>query len=534
MDYRKPEPEPEAPGTNLNAPRRTPPMEQKNLDPEPSLTTDRKALQINLDGSRYGTFAEIGAGQEVVRYFFRVGGASGTVAKSMSAYDMVFSDEIYGRVERYVSRERLLRMLDHEFTLLQERLASSRGSESRFFTFADTVAARSYHGGQECHGWMGIRFQENPGDPPSEVIVHVRMLDQNTVQQQAALGVFGINLIYGSFYHCREFQAFLHSLRDNIEDNRIEVDMMECRGPAFAEVDNRVVSINLVEKGFTRAVLFGPGKAVLQPSSFLRKKPIVIARGGFRPITHVNLDMALAARQSFGDSFGFPDEDIVQLFEITLRNLRRTQDSSQIDYHDLLHRVDLIHTLGYPVLVSDYFEYFRLSTYLRRYSDQPVGIVLGINNLLEIFNADYYENLDGGILEAFGRLFKDKVYLYLYPMLRQSLLHYLESRYAGQDRAGDPIFHQQRGSENAPTIDAGNVKVPDTLRNLYKYLLENGMLRHLEPRNLEVMEVFPRDVLEMLRSGNPDWKKYVPDPGVAFIEEHRCFQRQKRPGKKQP
>jgi len=494
-------------------------MEKNTLDPSPKSTSHRKALQINLDPSRYGSFAEIGAGQEVVRYFFR----SGTVAKSMSAYDMIFSDEIYGKVDRYVSRERLEHMLDHEYQLLEKRLKKVRGKETCFFAFANTVATRSSHGSHESHGWMGIRFQERPGTVSSDVLIHIRMLDKSAVQQQAALGITGVNLIYGAFFLSNDIDRCLDSLRDNLESDRIEIDMLECNGPAFSTVDNRVVSIKLVEKGFTNAVLFGPRKQILQPSSFLRKKPIVLGRGGFRPVTHVNMDMLHTARDAFAENSGFSKDSFINLFEITLSNLRRTQESNTINYTDLLQRVDLNNTVGIPTLISNYFEYFRLSAYFRRYTNEPIGIVLGINNLLEIFNQAYYESLEGGILEAFGRLFKNKVNLYIYPMLRRSLLQYIELRYTRRDQEADQSFYQQKGSESHITINAHNVKVRDNLRNLYKYLLENHFIRHLEARNLEVMKVFPAQVLQMIREENPLWKKYVPETGIRFIEENQPF-----------
>lgn len=501
-------------------------MNQMPTDPSPDetvLSCNQKALHINLDPARYGTLAEIGAGQEVSRYFFRVGGASGTVAKSMSAYDMIFSDEIYGKAPRYVSRERLQHMLDHEYHLLVDRLAGTKGEQTCFFAFADTVATRSYEGNQDSHGWMGIRFQQTPKAPPSQVIIHLRMLDRSAEQQQVALGIVGINLIFGSFYQAESIDTILDSLRDNLEENRIEIDMFECSGPAFEQVDNRITSVKLVEKGYTNAVLFGPDQQVLQPSSVLRKQPILLGRGGFRPLTKVNMDMMQCASSRFSHDFDLSREEIFPLFEITLNNLRRTQNSSTIDYRDLLQRVDVINAVDMPVLVSNYFEYFRLSAYFRRYTQAPIGIVLGINNLLEIFNQDYYENLEGGILEAFGRLFKSRVLLFLYPMLRQSLLHYLELRYQDRDREADAIFFQQLGSESEDLIHADNVRVEANLRNLYKYLLENEFLRPVQDADREVMTVFPRDVLEMIRSGDPQWKSFVPESAAREIESLSAF-----------
>ena len=227
------------------------------------ITTNRKALAINLDEPKYGTFAEIGAGQEVARHFFQAGGAAGTVAKSLSAYDMKFSDAFYGKSARYVSRERLELMLNREYDLLVQRLEELRGDRSSFFVFADTVAARSFKGTNECHGWMGVRFQTEPKGPPNEVILHVRMLDRENILQQQALGVIGVNLLYGTFYLAKDQDGFVRSLADGLGQGRIEVDMINFAGPLFADVDNRIMSLKLVEHALTNAVLFSPKGEVI-------------------------------------------------------------------------------------------------------------------------------------------------------------------------------------------------------------------------------------------------------------------------------
>ena len=199
-------------------------MNVQIMNPAENIGTHQKALKVNLDPTKYGTFAEIGAGQEVARWFFRVGGAAGTIAKSMSAYDMTISDAIYGQSDRYVSRQRLHKMLDHEFGLMLERLQAKRGADTRFFVFADTVAAKSFKGTGECHGWMGIRFQNQPGAEPSQIIIHVRMLDRENLQQQEALGIIGVNLVYGAFYLSNDPKAFIGSLLDDLTHERVEVD----------------------------------------------------------------------------------------------------------------------------------------------------------------------------------------------------------------------------------------------------------------------------------------------------------------------
>src|SRR5215216_2169262 len=383
------------------------------MNPQMEIGTDEKALHINLDSAKYGTFAEIGAGQEVARWFFRVGAASGTIAKSMSAYDMTFSDAIYGKAPRYVSRERLALMLDREYELLIERLAATRGDRTTFFVFADTVSAKNFLGTNEAHGWMGVRFQTTPGSEPSDIFLHVRMWDKENVLQQQALGIVGTNLIYGAFYYYEEPKKLIESLLDNLSSARIEVDMLKFSGPAFKQVDNRLMSLHLVHFGLTNAVMFGPSGDVLQPSEVLYKKTILVERGSFRPVTHVNVDMLNCATAQFVQEPEVKGKDVVVLMEITMNNLLA---AGELDAADFLSRVDILGDIGFTVLISNYSEYYRLTSYFRRYTKEMIGVTMGINNLLEIFNEKYYENLEGGILESFGRLFRNAVKLYIYPM----------------------------------------------------------------------------------------------------------------------
>src|ERR1700749_3176490 len=253
--------------------------------------THQKALQINLDPRWYGTIAEIGAGQEVARWFFRVGGAAGTVAKSMSAYDMTVSDAIYGKADRYVCRPRLEAMLDHEHQLNRERLDETRGASTAFFAFADTVSARNYAGTNECHGWMGVKFQSRPRDQDSQIIIHVRMLDGTNALQQEALGIVGVNLLHGAFFLYAEPEVLIESLLDGLTTQRIAIDMIEFSGIEFRQVDNRLMSMKLVQLGLSGAAMFDSRGTVLQPSEALYKKNVLVARGSFRPVCRVNIDM---------------------------------------------------------------------------------------------------------------------------------------------------------------------------------------------------------------------------------------------------
>ncbi len=479
------------------------------------LTTNRKALTINLDEPKYGTFAEIGAGQEVARVFFQAGGAAGTIAKTISAYDMTFSDAIYGKAPRYVSRERLALMLEHEYQLLLERLATQRGDRTTFFVFADTVATKSYKGNNDSHGWMGIRFQTEPGGAPNEIVLHVRMWDKEAVQQQAALGIAGTNLIYGAFYYRNDPKRLIESLVDNVGAARVEVDMITLSGPAFANIDNRLMSLYLVQHALTNAVMFGPKGEVLQPSEVLHKKAILVERGSFRPVTHVNIDMLNCATAQFVQEPDVKGKEVIALMEITMNNLLA---AGTLDAQDFLSRVDLLGELGFTTLLSNYSEYYRLTSYFRRYTKEMIGVAMGINNLIEIFNEKYYEHLEGGILESFGRMFRHAVKLYIYPMRQEAFDRYLSA--GGSAVPGSVTGHAF--SANV-LITAKNVHITPHLRNLYDHLSENHHIDCIAGFDREVLGVFSRDVMTRIRDCDSSWEKMVPPSVATAIKERRLF-----------
>jgi hypothetical protein len=459
----------------------------------PKLSTHQKALNINLDGIRYGTFAEIGAGQEVARWFFKVGGAAGTISKSMSAYDMAVSDAIYGKTKRYVSRERLERMLEYEHSLNVERLGPSRGDTTAFFTFADTVSARNYLGTNECHGWMGVKYQAYPGDDDNQIILHVRMLDADNSLQQEALGIVGVNLLYAAFYLHHAPQVMLESLLDNLSTDRIEVDMIHFSGIEFRRVDNRVMSLKLVQLGLSGAAMFGPTGEVLQPSEILRKRPILVERGSFRPVTKVNIDMMNCAKERFAAEPEVKGDQVVELMEITMRNLLVSGD---IDLKDFLARADLLSTAGKTVLISDYFEYYRLAAYLTRYTSEPIAVTMGVASLLDLFQEKYYAELEGGILEAFGRLFTKDLRIYAYPL---------------------------RDSATGNLWTAENVEMPKDLINLYEHLVDRGRIKKLDNFDASVLHIFSRDVLKRIKDQDDSWEDMVPTEISAVIKARRFF-----------
>ena len=488
--------------------------QQPTQDRAELLTTNRKALQFNLDAAKYGTFAEIGAGQEVVRNFFQAGGAAGTVAKSISAYDMKFSDEIYGKSTRYVSRERLLMMLKHEYELLLQRLSEARGASSTFFVYANTVAAKSYRGNSECHGWMGIRFQTVPGGEHNDITIHVRMLDKENLLQQQALGIIGVNLIYGAFYYKDDPTKFIQSLLDQLSIERIEVDMIQFTGPDFKDVNNRLLSLKLVQLGLTNAVMFGPNGEVIQPSEALYKKALLVERGSFRPVTLVNVDMLKCACAQFMQEPDVKDKELVVLMEITMKNLLA---SGQLDHEDFLARVDTLAAIGNNVLISNYSEYYRLTSYFRRYTKETIGLVMGINHILELFNEKYYENLEGGILESFGRLFRNSVKLYIYPMRQDVYCRYINGK---SDSCNPPAAHPFMSNV---MITAKNLQVSQRLQNLYQHLLENHYIECSVGFDESISEVFSRDELHKIRGKDSSWEKMVPPKVAKIIKERGLF-----------
>jgi hypothetical protein len=459
---------------------------------EMDVETNRKALQINLDAQKYGTFAEIGAGQEVARRFFLVGGAAGTIAKTMSAYDMTFSDAIYGPADRYVSRVRLNTMLDHEYHLLLERLDKKLGGERTFFVFADTVAARSFKQHNESHGWLGVRFQTQPRSEPSQIIVHVRMLDEGNADQQEALGVVGVNLLYGAFYQSQP-ERLISSLQENLAPERMQIDLIIFSGPAFPEVDNRLMNLQLVSQGLTDAVMFRADGEMVQASEILHKKAILIERGSFRPVTYATNDMLEGARRQFLKQSGCSEKDLVVLMEMTLENLLA---EGQLNHADFLQRVDILATLGRTVLISKFGEYYRLAGYLSRYTNKMIGLVMGVPSLHEIFDEKYYLNLEGGILEALGRMFKHGLKLYVYPIINEK---------TGQ------------------LVTATQTEVASNLRSLFQYLIDNRYIEEIADYQKDFLRIYPATVLAKLQAGDETWEEMVPPEVAQIIKEREFF-----------
>ncbi len=459
------------------------------------LTANQKALKINLNENIYGTFAEIGAGQEVVRHFFRSGGASGTIAKAMSAYDKDFSDAIYGTEDdsRYVTEPRLRKMIEYEYGLINERLSREKWPDKCYFAFANTIATINFTRKFKGHGWMGVRFQLSPDQEPNDVIFHVRMKEEEASLQQETIGQMGVNLIYGCFHIRNNPEELLRSLYDNISKYKVEIDMIHFEGPEFKNVDNRLMSLQLIKNGMTDAVIFGPEGNNILPAALLYKKNILALRGSFRPATKVNIDMIKKGYGHFVEERKVDREKLVVLFEITLNNLR---SEGEIDEQDFLDRAEILCSLGQTVLISNYQQYYKLVEYFKRYTEERMGLIMGVTNLKDLFNEKYYRELQGGILAAFGILYSTDLKLYIYP---------------------------SQPSEGAELENSKNLKIHPRLRPLYDYLKSNKRIIDIDNYDPEVLQIFSRDILEMIRCGEQGWEKALPAYVDNIIRDKRLF-----------
>ena len=453
----------------------------------------QKALSINLDKGQYGTIAEIGAGQETARWFFRVGGAAGTIAKAISAYDMQFSDSIYGESSRYVSRDRLNSMLDLEYRLIIERLGIKRGNESTFFSFANTVASRSFSRDVDGQGWMGVKFQSSPCSEPSQIDLHVHLQGKKSIQDQETLGILGVNLIYAALHYFDDPLCLLKSLMDDLSPELLEIDMVDFSGPAFKNVDNRLMALRLVELGMTHGAMFNANGEIVHPADVLYKKAVLIERSRFNPPTLLTMDMLDCAQKMFLDDHDIAEEEVVVISEMTLHNLK---DGEDIDAEDFLQRADILCALGKNVLISNMGEYYKLAGYLFRCTQRPMAIALGIPTLREIFNEKYYDNLPGGILEAFGRLFKYDLRLYVSPC------NNLEKN-------------------QLTTID--NFELDQHLMHLFHYLVENKFITSLNTVNESYLCIHSHEVLEEIKNGQTGWENKVPDKVIEVIKRNKLF-----------
>lgn len=466
-----------------------------------TLDTYHKALAFNKDKAPYGTIAEIGAGQETSRWFFKVGGAAATIAKTMSAYDMKFSDSIYGPCKRYVSRERLQAMLDKEYNLVIERLDQIRGSNCTFYAFANTVSTYNYTQQRAGNGWLGIRFQTRPKEAASQIDLHVVLKGKSNTQDQDTLGILGVNLIYGAHYFYDDPITLLISLMDDLSSEAVEIDMIDFKGPAFASVDNRLMALYLVKYGLTHAAIFDATGNLVQPSDALYKKAILLERSLFRPPTKLTMNILDSAYEAFIEEPDVDPESVVVLSEMTLHNLRDRDGVDldlDVDVEDFLQRVEILCALGKNVVISNFGEFYKLAQYLFSQTKKPIAIALGIPNLLNIFDEKYYENLEGGILEAFGRLFRNDMRLFVCPKI-------------------DPATGE--------LVTVENLNIEKHLRHLYQHLIENDYLRPLDSIEHDHLLIKTQDVISKIRDNDSSWTTMVPEEVAVIISERGLFQK---------
>jgi len=457
-----------------------------------------KTLRINLNPDIYGTFSEIGAGQETARNFFRSGGASGTIAKAMSAYDKDFSDAIYGIEEdgRYVTQPRLKKMLTHEMQLMEERISRETHPDRLFFSYANTVATIDFSKRYKGHGWLGIRYQLDPQQKDyDEIVLHIRFKQNEARLQQETLGVVGTNLIYGAFYKYHKPRKLLKYLYDHIDKDTIEIDMVNFSGPNFKDVDNRLMSLQLIRNDMTDAVMFGPDGNNLLPATLLYKKNILALRGSFRPVTKVNMDMFHKSYDIFLRDQTVDEERTIVIFEITLSNLKA---SGEIDERDFMDRAELLGALGHTVMISKFQEYYKLVEYFNNYTKEKIGLTMGVNNLIDIFDEKYYRHLSGGILEAFGKLFFKDLQVYLYPM---------------------------KNTDTGQIMTSNNIKVHPRMKELYKFFKYNGKVMDIIDYDPEIMHIFSRDVLKKIINDEEGWEEMLPKGIAETIKEKNLFTR---------
>lgn len=459
------------------------------------LSTTRKALLINLNEKFYGTIAEIGGGQEVARNFFQAGGASGTIAKSISAYDMAYSDALYckGKKERYVSKNRLTRMLEIEYNELISVLKDKRSSETCFFVFANTVVTINYKKDNEARGWLGVKFQLTPDSEPNEVLIHTSLLENDNLLQQYTLGILGINLIHACIYHYDNPTVFLNALMDNLSSDRLEINMINMKGPELNYVDNRLLSVQLVKNGMAKATMFDRYGNVYEPSDLLYKKNVLAFRGSFRPITYVGFDMLKTSYGIFKRDEDYDKENTIALCEITLNNLL---EDGKFHERDFLERVDILNGMGQNVMISNFKEYYKLVSYLSQFKTKNLRIVIGMHTFLNVIDEKFYTNLKGGIIEAFGRLFVNNMKMYVYPAIN---------------------------AETNELINLQNISVPNEIKYLFLHLLENRKIIDIKNVKKEFISTYPHIVLQMIKNNEAGWEKMVPKYIEDAIKSKKLF-----------
>ena len=458
-------------------------------------TTKQKALKINLDEKIIGAIAEIGAGQEVARNFFMAGGSSGTIAKTISAYDMSLSNSLYGEIpsKRYVSEDRLKKMLDVEYTDLLKSVKDDRPDDTRYFTFADTVSAINFQKTNESHGWLGVKFQLHPDKEPNEIVIHIKMYEKDNLLQQRTIGILGVNLIYAAYYYKNYSDNFLQSLLENLSRDQLEIDMIRVSGPDLDHIDNRLLSLQLVKNKITHVTVFDHKQNNKPPSDIFYKKHVLVLRGSFRPITDVAIDMMKTGFELFKKDSNCCRVDSLLFCEITIDNLMK---EGNFDEKDFLDRVDLINGLGINVILSDLKQHHEFVSYFDKFKIYTQGIVIGSSTYKELFNEKYYDSLSGGTLQGFGRLFRRNVKMYVYPTIQD---------------------------DNDKLLTTNNLNLDEKVNNIHEYIVSVGKVIDIKNYRKDKLHVFSHTVLDYIQAGNDEWEEMVPKFVAKTIKAKKMF-----------
>ena len=458
------------------------------------LPTNRKALIINIDTPLYGSFAEIGGGQEVARHFFQAGGASGTIAKTISAYDKRFSDSFYNNNKpgRHVSEQRLVKMLDYEYKEVA-RLLSPRNNENTFFALANTMEVLNYTKTNKSHGWMGVMFQLTPESKPNIIIMHIKLLENDALLQQQTIGTLGVNLLYAcKFYHDSP-NNFIKSLTDNLTRDRFRITMMRMSGPDLDYVDNKLLAVQLVKNKITHAIMFDKSGNVQQPSDMLYKKNVLAFRGSFLPVTYIAKDILNKSKALFAKDKDYEHDNTLSFCELTINNII---SEGEVNEKEFLNRVDMLVSIGQNVMISDISEYYKLVEFFTQFKLKNLRIVMGIPTFEKVLNKKYYTDLKGSILEAVGIMFPSNMKLYIYPTKK---------------------------SKSDDILTSNDISMDNDVSMLFDYLKKNRYILDINSAMESQLHITTRIVHKMITDGNPEWEKYVPISVARIIKERRLY-----------
>lgn len=454
------------------------------------IPTKRKALRLNIDTTLYGSFAEIGGGQEVARHFFQAGGASGTIAKTISAYDKRFSDSFYNNNKkgRHVSEHRLVKMLDSEYNQVTE-LLSDENKDSTFFSFADTMEIINYSKTNKSHGWMGVQYQLAPNRKPNVVIIHIKLLENDAILQQSTIGVLGVNLLFACKFYYNSPTTFIKSLTDNLTTDRFRITMMRMSGPDLDYIDNKLLAVQLVKNKMTRSIMFDKFGNVHQPSDMLYKKNVLAFRGSFMPVTYIAKDILNKSMALFALDEDYEHDNTLSFCELSLNNIL---SKGEVDEKDFLNRVNMLVSIGQNVMISDLPEYYKLVDFFSQFKMNKLRIVMGVPTLEKVLNKKYYKELRGGILEAVGKMFPSNMKLYIYPTKR---------------------------TKRGEIITSNDLTMDDDIRLIFQYLKENRLILDLKSEMINQLHISTREVNKMIINGDKNWEKYVPMSVSKIIKE---------------